>query len=574
MYALRRANLKELPHLLSLLLKKPSAYERLSPPDDFGNVPEILSKKISFKAVEPSGSGEEARKIEEGFWRAGGKWLKACKCTGALGYPCYKASSPLFDAHSCFPFSHKVHYSAVPVAPTRGADIKYPWFFTRAYTFSRGAVLGVSPPEEFFSYVKPYRGPGWYNAMEAGLRALNLVFAYGVSPFKEKIVEQALAALLYIPLNLEVGIYTSNHLMSDLYGLVASSLFLGSAHKPFSLAAYAYLDSLAYEINKQLPGWDYEGSTAYHVLVSEGALATVYLASKLDERFLERLWPKVKNALRKASELAASITLPDGTFPLIGDCGSDRALTLESLEFDYTSTITLLALAKRLNLLETLPPLEGKAKEELLTVLRALGTGEGKVRSGRSEEPWLHVYNDGKTLVTLTCAKTEKGVPPGHHHDDKGSFTVWRRGLGWLVLDPGTFTYTGLKEVRDLMRSAYFHSTLKPCCSFPGDFDAECSCACVFYGFMKVKVVEGWKREIYVKSDSVVVKDIIDFDSEMSLVSEFLPEELGWELPGEHEAKEAFWAPSYGKLRKAYLIRVKVPKGERRTVIRWAPSRR
>jgi len=561
---LERVRLEELPAFLLAAVKKPDYAQRLALPTvkDFAK---LLSKKLEVKLLEPvGGAPEEAERIREGYWRAAGKWVRACECDPALGYPCYRARGELFDVRSCFPFSHKVHYLAVPVAPTKGADIKYPWFFTRAYHFSRGAVLGVSPPENFFELVKPYYGPGWYNAMEAGLRALNLTFSLGISPYKEEIVEQLLATLLYVPVNLEVGVYTSNHLMSDLYGLVSASLVLGKAWKPLERGAWKLLEPLAYELNKQLNGWDYEGSTAYHLLVLEGALATLYVASKLNEGFMNKLWPKVKKVLKEASELMASITLPDGSFPLIGDCGSDRALTLESLEMDYTSSITALSLARVLGLLDSFPRLEDKAKEEAVRVLRALGGGYPEESPRSSSKPWLHSYNDGKLLVTLTCAKTEKGAPPGHHHDDKGSFTIWKDG--WVVLDPGTFTYTGLEEVRNLMRSAYLHNVLKPCCSFPGPFDARCNCACEFYDYMKVKVVEGWKREIYVKKDRVIIKDLLNFKGSMNLMVPEEPEEVseGLELPNaliklpsSYEVKEAFYSPAYGIVKKGYLVSVK-----------------
>jgi len=574
--ALGRVRLSELPNYLLLLLKKPSEWERAALPD-VREVAPLLSRRLNFKLLKPAGGREgEARLLSEGAWRAAGKWVKGCSCSPDLGYPCYERWAELFDVRSCFSFSPKVHYLTVPVAPTKGADVKYPWFFTRAYHFARGAVLGVSPPREFFRLVKPYSGPGWANAMEAGLRALNLTYSFGNNQYSVEIVEQLLAALLYILVNVEVGVYTSNHTMCDLYGLTVSSLALGRAWRPLARAAWEVRESLVYELRKQLDGWDYEGSTAYHLLVLEGALATLYAAKELDESYFERVWPEVKGPLSEASELLASVTLPDSSFPLIGDNGSDRALVLESLEFDYTSTITALALARKLGLLKSFPKLEGPAKEEAARALSSLGGTYPEERALRtSDKPWLHSYNDGELLVTLACAPTSKGAPPGHHHDDKGSFTVWRKG--WVVLDPGTFTYTGMKEVKDLMRSSYFHDVLRGCCTFPDTFDASCNCTCKFYGYMKVEVFPGWRREVYVKKDRVVIKDVVDFKGSMSLVLPSRPEQEGdylelpnarIKVPGAYEVTEAFYSPSYGVIKKGYLVRVRdVGPGEATTEV-------
>jgi len=552
----------ELPNILAALVKRPGYDQRLVLPK-VRKAAELVAGRLEVRLLSPQrGDGKEAEKIRTGYWRAAGKWISSCSCSKTF-YPCYGGAEGLFDALSCFPFSHKVHYTVVPVAPTEGADIKFPWFFTRAYHFARGALLGVSPPRRFFDYVRPYYGPGWYNAMEAGLRALNLAFSLSTVPYKVDVAEQLLAALAYIPVNLEVGIYTSNHLMSDLYGLAVSSLVLGTAWRPMARFSWRILEPLAYELNKQLDGWDYEGATAYHLLVLEGALATLYVASMTDRRYAEKLWSMTKAALKEATELLASITLPDGSFPLIGDNGSDRALVLESLELDYTSSITALALAKRLGLLEAFPKLEGKAREEAELVLRALDAPYPEEGSFSSSRPWLHSYNDGRLLVTLACARSEKGAPTGHHHDDKGSFTIWKDG--WVVVDPGVFTYTGMKNVRDLMRSHFFHSTLKRCCSFPGAFSARCEALCRFYGYMKVEVVEGWKREISIKNDRVMIKDILNSRGSMSLMLVNEPEETPeglrlpnamLKLPGSYEVKEAFFSPAYGILRKGYLVRV------------------
>ncbi len=556
-------------------------------------VPKAIIKSLKPLGLKPLPMDEEFEKLKLGYWRAGGKWVKGCECTKELGYPCYSSPEGVKDVKSCFSFLTDFHHSALPVSVKRGADVKYPWFYLRGYHLTRASLMAlngedIGKAKEFLKFVKPYYGPAWGNAMEAGIRALNAVFVMDYAlKYNKKLAEELLKLLLLTPPFIyefmEGWTVTSNHTMMDLCGLIASLSYLGTVWDPFKKYLKDALKMFETEIKLQLEGgWQYEAATAYHLLVLEGILASLFVMKRTLPSAYSSFIPKISSVLKEAVRNVASITLPDSTFPLVGDNGSDRALVLERLSRDYTSTLTVLALSKSLGLLEAFPKLEESSKEELISILNTLGsqyTQEAKVL--KSDKPWMHVYNDGKKFVALYCAETRSGVPSGHHHSDKGGFVLWYGK--WVVLDPGTFTYTGLPEVRNLMRSALLHSAPRPCgkeqCSYPSSFSAECFCKCAFNDYMDLKVRCGDKtfsRKVKVFEDKIIVEDHFEGGCwEESLVS---PKVDGDSLNGvklniegpvaERKVLDAFWSPSYGVIEEAKVVLLRYESSDNFKVIK------
>ena len=567
--------------LISMLEMDPQKTFTLSYRLSKFRVPKALLKSLKPLGLKPLPMDEEFEKLKLGYWRAGGRWVKECDCTKELGYPCYSSPEGVKDVKSCFSFLTDFHHLALPVSLKEGADVKYPWFYLRGYHLARASIMAlngedVGKAKEFLKFVKPYYGPAWGNAMEAGIRALNAIFAMDYAlKYDENLAEELLRLLLLTPPFIyefmEGWTVTSNHTMMDLCGLIASLSYLSVAWEPFKKYLKDALKMFETEIKLQLGGsWQYEAATAYHLLVLEGILAALFILKRTLPSVYSSFVPKVSGVLREAARNLASITLPDSTFPLVGDNGSDRALVLERLSRDYTSTLTALALAKSLGLLEAFPKLEGGAKEELVSILNALDSKYSKEETFKVDKPWMHVYNDGKTLVALYCSETRKGVPSGHHHSDKGAFVIWKGK--WVVLDPGTFTYTGLPKVRDIMRSALLHSAPRPCgkeqCSFPSSFSAKCFCKCKFRDYMDLEVKcsnARFRRKIRVEEERVTVEDSFSEGCwEETLVSPRVENFKlnGFELKVEgplkgYEIMKAFWSPSYGVLREAEALRLR-----------------
>ncbi len=594
MKATKEAGLKRTIELLLTLLKA-SAYDDITLSHKYSKIfiPDAFVKSLKPLGVKQLTDYGEFELLRNGYWRAGGRWVKSCECTGELGYPCYSSPRGVKDAKSCFSFLDDFHHMALPIAPKKGADVKYPWFYLRFHHLAKASLIALDGKDlgrakDVLNHVDPYFGPAWGNAMEAGIRALNAIFAMEYALKYDLELARELTRLIaltppFILRFMEGWTTTSNHTMMDLVGLISSISFLSTAHNGFAKFLDKTLPMFVTEVNLQLSeGWQYEAATAYHLLVTEGILATLFVLNRTQPRYYEKVYARIAKTVKKAVENLASMTLPDSSFPLVGDNGSDRALVLERLTRNYTSTLTSLSLALSLNVLKELPKLSEDAKEELVSILNALGgqyAEEAKVL--KSNDPWMHVYNDSEKFVALYCAETRRGVPSGHHHSDKGGFVLWYGK--WIVLDPGTFSYTGLPEVRDLMRSALLHSAPRPCgkeqCSYPSSFSAECFCKCTFNDYMNLKVRCGGKtfsRKVRILEDKVIVEDSFEGGCwEESLVS---PKVDGENLNGikmnvegpvvERKILDAFWSPSYGVIEEAKVLMIRYEKANDFKVIK------
>ena len=126
---------------------------------------------------------------------------------------------------------------------------------------------------------------------------------------------------------LESGWPGSNHYIANLCGLVWLGIYL----QPYSESSVWLkfgLDKLAEELMKQVheDGSSYEGSTSYHILVTEMIFWT-YAYCKMNDVVV----PKVMvDRLIRMLDATCSLLRPDGEIPLIGDCDSGRWISLES----------------------------------------------------------------------------------------------------------------------------------------------------------------------------------------------------------------------------------------------------
>jgi Heparinase II/III-like protein/Heparinase II/III N-terminus len=161
-------------------------------------------------------------------------------------------------------------------------------------------------------------------------------------------------------------------------------------------------------------------------------------------------------------------TRPDGTTPLFGDDDGGRLLKLDQRQGnDFRSSLsTGAALFKR-------PDYKfvagGIAEETLwlvgperLSELEQLQSVEPSVESAAFADGGYYVMRDGWTPISnyLLFDCGPHGIANcGHAHADALSFELAANGRTLLV-DPGTYTYTGSRELRDWFRSSPAHNTL------------------------------------------------------------------------------------------------------------------
>ncbi len=162
------------------------------------------------------------------------------------------------------------------------------------------------------------------------------------------------------------------------------------------------------------------------------------------------------------------ITRPDGSAPLVGDDDGGRLIALATRKSnDYRDTIaTAAAIFNR----GDWKAVAGEAKVETLWLL-----GPDALKSYDQIEPQApdrcarafteggyYVMRDGwsrdSSYLLIDCGP-HGSSSCGHAHADALAFEFAANGKTWLV-DPGTFTYTGDRGLRDLFRSTHAHNTV------------------------------------------------------------------------------------------------------------------
>jgi len=336
-------------------------------------------------------------------------------------------------------------YQDITVEDGRGEefckDIKVPWELSRCYHFS---VLGQAYSETkkqiyadaFVQQASDWMrenpfmlGVNWLCPMEVGIRAVNWVCAFyyfkdapSISTnFWQDFVCSLYDHLFYLENNWEIDdSRTSNHYLSDLIGYFYLCFFFHHLPGIAGKKNWCYTE-IVREFGKQVfhEGADYEGSTAYHRLVTE----IFYLFSALCEKNSLDLSDDFKHKLARMFLFIDWCTPHDGQMVIIGDDGSGRVLyhgiTQELVDSFSTAS-------------------ENRTKQ-----FRSFG---------------LSVIKTKKWHVTLRHHAYKKNQPSGHFHNDAASITLSVNGTP-LFVDPGSFVYTSSAQWRNRFRSVAAHNT-------------------------------------------------------------------------------------------------------------------
>jgi hypothetical protein len=162
------------------------------------------------------------------------------------------------------------------------------------------------------------------------------------------------------------------------------------------------------------------------------------------------------------------ITRPDGTTPFFGDDDGGRLVMLDArAPNDFRAPLaTGAALFSR----GDYKFVAGDAAEELLWLLGVEGLRKYDSLDAHEPEKLSQAFPDGGYFVMrdgwtpdsnylLFDCGPHGALNCGHAHADALSFDLSARGRTLLV-DPGTYTYTGSKELRDWFRSSQAHNTV------------------------------------------------------------------------------------------------------------------
>jgi hypothetical protein len=317
------------------------------------------------------------------------------------------------------------------------------------------------------------RGANWACAMEAALRAVNLLAVFELLRRSPQLNEERLSSFLqmfdqhgaHIRRNLEFShISTSNHYLSDVVGLLWLGIMLPELEASEEWRAFG-LRELLREMHKQVlaDGADSEASTGYHRLVLELFLYSFILCRTNGIEIGETYWHK----LRAMLDYVRAYLRPDGRAPLIGDTDSGQVLPFVPRSADDHAYVLALGAAFfkeprfKFSARDAMP-------EELLWVLGQEGVRDFQTLPEIDEDTGSRAFRDAGTyimrerdLYLLFNASGNGLMGRGSHgHNDALSLEVSACGTRFIV-DPGTYVYSADLQERNLFRSVAYHSTVE-----------------------------------------------------------------------------------------------------------------
>jgi len=320
-------------------------------------------------------------------------------------------------------------------------DIKIPWELSRCYHFF---VLGkaysltkdTKYAHTFVDHIKdwihenPYLcGPNWICPMEVGIRAINWIWGFYFFKneqlisieFWEQFVSCLYDHFVYLENNWEIyDGRTSNHYLSDLVGYFYLCYFFKDLEHGKEKADWCFKEIIA-EWDKQVfkEGTDYEGSTRYHILVTE----LFYHFYVICENFGFEL-PKIY--VKKLSLM----------FDFIDWCTPENG---EPIQIGDTDSGKIIYFGLTKNLISSMKIFSQEAVKNY-------------------QEFGLSIIRKNRWHISLRHHAYKKNQPSGHFHVDVGSITVSYNGI-LLIVDPGSYIYTSSKKWRNIFRSVKSHST-------------------------------------------------------------------------------------------------------------------
>ncbi len=362
------------------------------------------------------------------------------------------------------------------------ADIKLPWELARCQHWvtlgqawrltgdARYAAEVRDELDDFLAANPTGRGIHWTCTMDVALRAVSWALALELvadAPCAATNVERGWSAVFehgrFIRANLEDRYeVTSNHFLTNVVGLY----YLGWLFEPVPEGA-SWLrfaeEALGREVNLQvLPdGADFESSVPYHRLVAELILGCARLGAlrgrPLDATTLQRLGRMI--------EYLVAVLRPDGLMPIVGDADDGRLHVLTDYgRWAPQDPRHLLGVA-------------GAFFD--VAAWRALGGPASRWEAGWWQldgEPWpepqppsdgarlfpdagIAVMREGAQYLVVTNGRVGTKGFGNHKHNDQLGFEYHVDGRPVLV-DPGSFVYTGNPEARNRFRSTGAHNTL------------------------------------------------------------------------------------------------------------------
>lgn len=374
--------------------------------------------------------------------------------------------------------------AALPDAP--GLDVKMAWAVGRGdqwVALAQGAVLDRRGGEAYaraltaslcdFAVENPVgQGVHWASAMEAALRAWNLVLALWVlsaraAPLEPDLAVDAARLLVatgrFVLAHLEDDTAVpNNHLTANWLGLLACAEGLPEWPEAPRWRALA-LAGLSRAIEEQVhaDGTSFEGSLPYQRFATELFAAGAILAHGARRPLGGAYARRLAGLFRSTRALLSS----SGQVPQIGDNDSGHVLALR--ERGPTEGGYLLPLGAALFRDPSLLARPGAADAAEVawllgprTLAKVAAMIPGRPPASASfPEGGFHVLRRGRLEAFVSCGRNGQRGIGGHSHNDKLALELHAGGV-LAVCDPGNPSYTGDPELRNAFRATGAHATV------------------------------------------------------------------------------------------------------------------
>ncbi|MGM0842295.1 MAG: alginate lyase family protein [Bacillota bacterium] len=340
-------------------------------------------------------------------------------------------------------------------------DVKHVWELSRFYHLLILSKAYVISGDELFvdkilmdinnwSKQNPVNeSVNWTVSMEVAIRVVNLIQVISLIKDSNRFntnIKKNLNNLVhmhgtYIWNNLEKGITTNNHYLSNLVGLIWVAIyFKDSTSSYFKNIAEKYLafslDQLTYELGYQIneDGFSYEDSVSYHGLNTEMLLLTINILEKNEITYPDNHFSYVKKMVKALQVLLIN----KKNIPLIGDQDNGRLLICDIDSFlDKTNFGYLIDVALEMDILHS--------DTVDLSLISLDNSGIYRLSN--------RFYD-----IIVKCGKIGLDGLGGHAHNDQLSFILNILGEQ-VIVDPGTGYYSGDYKLRRLLRSTDSHNT-------------------------------------------------------------------------------------------------------------------
>jgi Heparinase II/III-like protein/Heparinase II/III N-terminus len=330
----------------------------------------------------------------------------------------------------------------------------------------------------------PGRGLNWVSSLEVAFRAISWLWALhffrDAEALGPRLFLRSLKFLYLHARHLETYLSTYSSPNTHLTGEALGLFYLGTLLPELAQAARWRKTGeriLTEEIQRHVrPDGVYFEQSTYYGRYTADFYTHLLVLSKANGG---RLAPELSERLAALLDHLMYITRPDGTTPFFGDDDGGRLVMLDERgPNDFRATLSTGAVLFGRGdykfvageLAEETLWLLGPGGLESFDRLEAHEPGE---TSRAFPDGGYYLMRDGWTsesnYLLMDCGP-HGWLNCGHAHADALSFDLAARGRSLLV-DPGTYTYTGSAEQRDHFRSSLAHNTLAVDCessSVPG----------------------------------------------------------------------------------------------------------